>query len=371
MNKKTIGYFTTCSTNVGVFNQLVNLAINLDKSKYSAVFILSNTIIENELILRLKKNNIEVLSLNSNKYYNFLQLFKLVDLLKKKKIDILHTRLRRCDFYGNLSKFFYKSFVVNNIVDDHYDHFTKFHTFFSGILGKIYNIFLKQSDIILVNSQENLQHYNKLGYKVFFLNNGINTNLYKKNIRFREKLSLKHSLNNDSFNVGFVGEFKKIKGINLLFSIIREFKNNKNINFIICAGGNYLKKEFVEEFKDYNNVYYLGFVENIIEYYSLFNIQIYTSHSEGMQNVMLESLSSGVPAICPDAPGYSSIVDSKKGFLVERVYSEYVKKIIYLEKNRNILKDISYSAERVVRSEHNFIEITRELESIYVKFDHE
>ena len=80
MNKKTIGYFTTCSTNVGVFNQLVNLAINLDKSKYSAVFILSNTIIENELILRLKKNNIEVLSLNSNKYYNFLQLFKLFNL---------------------------------------------------------------------------------------------------------------------------------------------------------------------------------------------------------------------------------------------------------------------------------------------------
>ena len=86
---------------------------------------------------------------------------------------------------------------------------------------------------------------------------------------------------------------------------------------------------------------------------------------------MLESLSSGVPAICPDAPGYSSIVDSKKGFLVERVYGEYVKKIIYLEKNRNILKDISYSAERVVRSEHNFIQITRELESIYMKFDYE
>ena len=71
-----------------------------------------------------------------------------------------------------------------------------------------------------------------------------------------------------------------------------------------------------------------------------------------MQNVMLESLSSGVPAICPDAPGYSSIVDSKKGFLVERVYSEYVKKIIYLEKNRNILKDILIPFLKISKNKH-------------------
>ena len=158
MNKKTVAYFTTCSTNIGVFNQLVNLATNLDKNFFKSIFILSNEIVENELILKLKQNNIRVFSLRSNKYYHFLQLFRLVNILKNNKVDILHTRLRRCDFYGNLSKFFYKCFVINNIVDDHYDHFTKFHRFFSKSLGKIYNIFLKKSDKLIV-SITYMDHY--------------------------------------------------------------------------------------------------------------------------------------------------------------------------------------------------------------------
>ena len=55
MNKKTIAYFTTSSTNLGVFNQLVQLAINLDRKSFTPIFILSNDIIENHLTAQLKK----------------------------------------------------------------------------------------------------------------------------------------------------------------------------------------------------------------------------------------------------------------------------------------------------------------------------
>ena len=114
MGKKTIAYFTTSSTNLGVFNQLVQLAIRIDRKSYTPIFILSNDIDENHLTELLKKNNIKVFSLNSNRYYYFFQLFSLIKILKDNNVHILHTRLRRCDFYGNLSKFFYKLQVVNH-----------------------------------------------------------------------------------------------------------------------------------------------------------------------------------------------------------------------------------------------------------------
>ena len=139
------------------------------------------------------------------------------------------------------------------------------------------------SDIIITNSRENFHYHRKIKSKTYFLNNGIDTNFYKKNYNSRNKLLSNHAINKNALNVGFVGEFKKIKGINLLMDIIRQFKDNKNINFIICAGGNYLRQEFDDEFKNYKNVFNLGFVNNIDQYYSLFDIQIYTSLSEGMQ----------------------------------------------------------------------------------------
>jgi hypothetical protein len=67
MNKKIIAYFTTSSTNLGVFNQLVEMAINIDRTSFTPIFILSNDIVENHLIKKLKENNIKVLSLKSNR----------------------------------------------------------------------------------------------------------------------------------------------------------------------------------------------------------------------------------------------------------------------------------------------------------------
>lgn len=365
MDKKIIAYFTTSSTNLGVFNQLVEMAVNIDRKSFTPIFILSNDIVENHLIKRLKENNIKVLSLKSNRYYHFLQLFKLIKILKTNNVNIVHTRLRRCDFYANLSKFFYKVIVVNHIVDDHYDHFNTFHKHLSKSLGVIYKIFSNFSDAIIANSKENFNYHKKVNPNTYFLNNGIDTNYYKRNEIYRNQLLIKHCISENALNVGFVGEFKKIKGIDLLIEIIKEFKNHKKINFIICAGGNYLKEEFDNEFSDCNNVFNLGFVSNLNEYYSLFDLQIYTSLSEGMQNVMLESFSSGNPAICPDAPGYSSLVDSNKGFLVERVKNEYVKKLYLLERNPNMLKEMSLKCRSDMVNEHNFIKLSKKLEIIY------
>ena len=365
MNRKTIAYFTTSSTNLGVFNQLVELAIRIDRKSFTPIFILSNDIVENHLTTKLKENNIKVLSLKSNRYYYFFQLFRLVKILKENNVYILHTRLRRCDFYANLSKFFYKSHVINHIVDDHSDHFSTFHKHFSKSLGIIYNIVSNFADAIIANSKENFHYHKKMKSKTYFLNNGIDTNYYKKNANSKNKLLIKHSINKNALNVGFVGEFKKIKGINLLMDIIKEFKDNQNVNFIICAGGNYLREEFNNEFKNYNNVFNLGFVNNINEYYSLFDVQIYTSLSEGMQNVMLESFSSGVPAICPDVPGYSSLINSNTGFLVERVKDFYVEKLHFLENNPNFLEKMSITCRKEMENDHNFIKLSQKLKKIY------
>tara|TARA_A100001011_G_scaffold70240_1_gene71854 strand:+ start:34259 stop:35371 length:1113 start_codon:yes stop_codon:yes gene_type:complete len=368
LNKKiNIAYFSTSSGTKGPFNQLVNLAINLDREKFNLIFILSNHIVDNDAIKKLKKNGIEVHSLNSDNFFNFFQLFKLIKVLKINDIDILHTRLRRCDFYGNIASIFYKCSVINNIVDNQKDHFYKFHNIFSYPLSSIYNFSLRFSKMVIVNNKENLFHYNsQLGHNAHFISNGVEMDLCVKSKDARGIMQKKHSIDPIAFNVGFVGGFKKVKGVELLSEIIREFKDIDDINFIICGDGSYKKEEFLKEFLEYKNVYVLGYIKDMNQYYSLFDTQIYTSYSEGMSNTLLESLSCGVPAICCDIDGYTNIVDQQMGFIVNRISTEYAKKILWLKNNPGLSKEISTLSITKMKTEYNFKGISKKLTELYL-----
>ncbi len=367
MTKKiNIAYYSTSSDTIGPFNQLVNMALNLDRERFNILFILSNPIIKNKEIQRLKAADIKVFSLESGHFFNFFQLFKLIKVLKINDIDILHTRLRRCDFYGNIASIFCKCSVINNIVDNQKDHFYKFHNMFSSLLNSIYNFSLRFSKMIVVNNKANLFYYSQLGYNTHFISNGVEMDIFKKSEYHRSSIQKKHSIDRTAFNVGFVGGFKQVKGIELLSDIIRKFKNIDKINFIICGDGDYKKQEFLKEFSDYKNVHILGYIEDMYQYYSLFNAQIYTSYSEGMSNTLLESLSCGVPAICCNIDGYNNIVDEKCGFIVERLSKEYVEKIVLLKNNPNLHKKISTLSIKKMETEYNFLTISKELQKIYL-----
>jgi len=154
MKKINIAYYSTSSETIGPFNQLVNMALNLDQNRFHIIFILSNHIVNNKAVQRLESAGIKVFSLESNNFFNFFQLFKLIKVLKINNIDILHTRLRRCDFYGNIASIFYKCSVINNIVDNQKDHFYKFHNIFSSLLSSLYNFSLRFSKMIIVSDLE-------------------------------------------------------------------------------------------------------------------------------------------------------------------------------------------------------------------------
>ena len=76
---------------------------------------------------------------------------------------------------------------------------------------------------------------------------------------------------------------------------------------------------------------------------------------------MLESFSSGNPAICPMLLDIQ-LVDLNKGFFKERVKDAYVEKLYFLESNPNILKEISRKCRKDMENEHDFIKLAKNLE---------
>lgn len=363
MNKKNIAFFTTSTQSIGPFNQVSELAIELSKKKYNVVVIVCNPIKKNRIVEKLLDNEISIFSLNAKSFFNFFQLFRLIKVLKKNKCEIIHSRLRRADFYANISKIFIKITVINHIVDDYLNHFKNYHKYLSSILARIYTMAQNNADAIIVNNKKNLQFYLNGGFKSFYLKNGVN---------FVKNDKSKYILNKNTkskFIIGYVGEFKKGKGIGLLINIIKQFKYDKDYNFIICGKGDYKKDKFLKEFKDYVNVDYCGYVENLEEKYLKFDTQIFTSKSEGMPNVLLESLSYGITPICTDINAYNEIVSSDMGYIIKSNPVEFYNKIKVLKNNKNLTKNFKKACLMTINEKFQFETVTNELIQIYKGFD--
>ncbi len=363
MNKKNIAFFTTSTQSIGPFNQVSELAISLSKKKYNVIVIVSSPIKKNRIVKKLLENEISIFSLNAKSFFNFSQLFTLIKVLKNNKCEIIHSRLRRADFYANISKIFIKITVINHIVDDYFNHFKNYHKYLSSILAKIYIISQNNADAIIVNNKKNLQFYLNRNFKSFYLRNGV------KIIKNDKSKFLLDKNDKSKFIIGYVGEFKKGKGIGLLINIIKQFKNNNNYYFIICGKGDYKKDEFLKEFKNYGNVDICGYVENLEKKYLKFDTQIFTSKSEGMPNVLLESLSYGITPICTDINAYSEIVSTDMGYIIKSNPIEFYNKIKLLKNNKKLTKNFKKASLMTIDKKYKFENIANKLIQIYKVFD--
>ena len=363
MSKKNIAFYTTSTQSAGPFNQVSELAIELSKKKYNVLVIVSSPIKTNSIVKNLIQNEVELVSLNAKSFFNFFELFRLIKVLKKNKSEIIHSRLRRADFYANISKMFMKITVINHIVDDHLNHFKNYHQHFSSLLAGIYMIAQKNVDIIISNNKKNLQFYVERDFNSFYLRNGV---------KIVKNDKLNRSLNKDAkskFTIGYVGEFKKEKGIGLLINIIKQFKNDNDYNFIICGKGDYKKEKFLEKFKNYSNVDYCGYVENLERKYLKFDTQIFTSKSEGMPNVLLESLSYGITPICTDINAYKEIITPDMGYIIRSNPVEFYNKIQTLKNNKKLTKNFKKACLMKIDKKFKFENITNNLIEIYEGID--
>lgn len=154
------------------------------------------------------------------------------------------------------------------------------------------------------------------GFKnVFKIPHGIDTS----------KFAPKGKKENDKLKILFVGRHEKQKGIDLLLKAIEIFlKRNKNskAEFGIAGRGPFtpLVKKYSKKFKE---IKYLGFVDDVIQTYSDYNILIVPSRMEPFGLVIIEANSCGLPVIASRTYGSEDIIEeNKNGFFIETPSNE-------------------------------------------------
>lgn len=160
----------------------------------------------------------------------------------------------------------------------------------------------------------------------------------------------------DGYTLISIGRMHPVKGFDDLLKIIKKVKEQiPNIKLNLLGGGEEfekLKNEVIEMQLE-QNVNMTGMIDSdkVNQYMLMSDIYVMTSFTECFPMVLLEASNCGLPLIAFDVPvgPKALILEEFNGYLIQnRDTEEMAKKIVYLLRNRSIMKKMGENSKKNV-----------------------
>jgi len=152
---------------------------------------------------------------------------------------------------------------------------------------------------------------------VLVCSNGVDTNIFKPGDdrqEIRDTLNLKAN----DFVILFVGRFDLVKGVNYLIESAKVIISKYSRAKFILVGDGSLRKEYEILASSYQNIIFLGWRDDIPQLMRMSDIFVLPSLSEGLPNVIMEAIASGLPVIASDVGGVSQLITNQEtGILIQ------------------------------------------------------
>ena len=281
----------------GTENFLINL-LNENNSRYENYLILLKK--KNDLKNRLKKNiKIKTFELD-NPISFFINFTKLIIFLFKKKPKIIYSWLYHANFVTLFLRPIFKGKkILWNIRHSKIDRFHSIKSYISFKFCEKISSFIPNK--IIYNSYTAKEMHEKSGYnksKSLVILNGVKKNRLIKS-RFKNKIYL-----------GMASRWHKDKNHFNFFSAIKKINDNKL--YLILCGKNIEKKNYqlISMIKKLGikNYLLLGELREMKKYFSKIDINCLTSNTESLPNIILESMSYGIPSIATNVGDIKKIM---------------------------------------------------------------
>jgi glycosyltransferase involved in cell wall biosynthesis len=150
-----------------------------------------------------------------------------------------------------------------------------------------------------------------------------------------------------------VGRLSREKGQSDLIqalSLLRKTNGAGELRLVIVGDGPEKQrlKEAAERYGVAESVCFVGHQLDVTSYYSMADVLVLPSHSEGSPNVLLEAMAAGLPIIATDVGGIPEIVtNEREGLLVEKNNPvALARAITRVLRNENLRDHISQIARR-------------------------
>ena len=310
--------------------------------------------------------NVQIYSSASK--YSLKPILSIRKFLRNDEIDIIHCHLFRSQVVGWLLKiiFFPSIYLI------YHEHGTILRDNFSSNL--FYKLSKKFVDLFIavsiITKEKLISEANIEENKIEVLPNYVDLKRFNRGrvtwAVDKERANL--GITGEKFIVGFAGRIIKMKGWRILLSAAKILKEKKDINFLVAGEGNQ-SDEMIDVIKYFGleeNVTYLGFIDDMVWFYSLLDCFVMPSWWEAMGISVLESMAMGVPVIASNVPALNEIViDRLNGLLFNSTdYVDLAEKIYALAENPNLSSAITKQGLNTANC-YNFVRYKTRLINIY------
>ena len=297
---RKIAYLISTLQKTGPTNILVGTITHLDRTHYKPIVITLSpeTHANNSWSPELHKQGVAIISLNLKRYQLMQLPIKLKQTIDSIQPDIIHSHCFRSTV---LSAIVLKNF--KRVATIHCDYTQDFPMAYGKLMGKsmtsLFTYALKQINKRICCSRALSDLLQKKFPTISFdyVNNGVDTDIFypvseKKRIRQQLGLPL------DKIILIWAGAFIPRKDPMCLVHAIQKV-SNKNAFFLFCGKGPLLAKA-KEQLKNFENVLFTGYTDQVALYLQASDCYISTSLSEGLPCSILEAEACNLPLILSD-----------------------------------------------------------------------
>lgn len=302
----------------GPINQLFYLCKYLNKHIFKLYIVTtSQRNFDKTLHDRFDKVGVQVIDLKLSKLQSVFYARKLIqNIIDDNYINIIQSFGFRSDIIScNLKRTYTITTVRNTLL---YNWRMIRGPFLGPLLGWVHLHFIRKYQSIVACSHSVHKYLKTLDLESDVIVNSIDLDLNTEALNATAKQCLRMQLNLPVNSLIFTTVSSKLKGKNIEF-LIKSFINMGFSNHILIIAG-FVNSSIKSKFRANANIFFIGKVDNFLEYLKASDYFISASLHEGMPNAVLEAMSVGTPIILSDIPPHREIFESspmKIGHLFE------------------------------------------------------
>ena len=226
-------------------------------------------------------------------------------------------------------------------------------TFFGLETEKLMYCKRKYKKIIAVSSgikREIVKYYGVPNDDIVVIPNGVDLEEFRPNRRKREKIRGQLKIDENEVVLMFSGyEFKR-KGLMYIIEALPKIKEDVKL-LVIGKDNPKPYRKLASKLGVIDKVIFMGFVQDISEYYAASDIFVFPTLYEAFSLVTLEAVASGLPILATKVNGTEElIVNGYNGFFIERNGNDIAEKVNILVDDDGLRKKMSKNARKTAEN---------------------
>ena len=341
----------------GAEGNLFRLCLYQKKKYKKNIEIIIITLIKDGFYeLKLKKNNIKVISLDVRSDRNFFdivkKIIKLRKFIKQQNPDVIQSWMYHSNFLTLfLQKEYYNKIFWNIRHSELNFKISKKITILISMICGVLSIRVPSKIIYCstrsINFHQNHHFYSKT--KSMLIYNGFDSNNYFPSKQLGLFFKKKFNIKKNDIVLGYAGRYAKQKNIESLLFAFSKIIQKYNFVYLFMVGKdiNFQNLELMRRIKELNlkkKIFLLDEQKNLNKFYNSVDLLTLVSHSESFPNVVAESMLCSTPVLSSNA-GCAGKIINNCGFVMDKNDSETILKnlikiINILIKNKTLWKSL-------------------------------